>query len=248
MTRAEPIEPRMNRIVASPYARRLARERGVALAGLRGSGPGGRIVARDVGERAASPTIEVATVDVARDQPGAGAANPAVQPAPARPVGAFATTLDSAPAAALIDPIEAANPTIGLDDVLIKAIAYAMARTDLGATAIVWREAGGDTVLAGADRLTLGRLAAARSGAGLSEDAASAAPRLLVSRIREAGVRPIQAPLAPDHAMRLTLVGTEEGPIEALLTFDDDLVPESSAARILTLLRDGLAAPLRLLV
>lgn len=36
------------RIIASPLARRLARQRGVALTGLRGSGPKGRIVARDV--------------------------------------------------------------------------------------------------------------------------------------------------------------------------------------------------------
>ena len=39
--------------VASPAARRIARERGVDLAGLKGSGPGGRIVARDV---AVAPT------------------------------------------------------------------------------------------------------------------------------------------------------------------------------------------------
>ena len=35
--------------VASPAARRIAREQGIELAALRGSGPGGRIVARDVG-------------------------------------------------------------------------------------------------------------------------------------------------------------------------------------------------------
>lgn len=40
--------PRRAGTVASPAARRIAREGGVDLAGLRGSGPGGRIVARDV--------------------------------------------------------------------------------------------------------------------------------------------------------------------------------------------------------
>jgi pyruvate dehydrogenase E2 component (dihydrolipoamide acetyltransferase) len=49
------------RIKASPLARRLARERGIDLAMLRGSGPEGRIVAEDVergvvGEPAAAPT------------------------------------------------------------------------------------------------------------------------------------------------------------------------------------------------
>ena len=36
------------RVIASPYARRLARERGVSLAQRKGTGPNGRIVARDV--------------------------------------------------------------------------------------------------------------------------------------------------------------------------------------------------------
>jgi pyruvate dehydrogenase E2 component (dihydrolipoamide acetyltransferase) len=38
------------RVKASPLARRIARERGLDLGGLRGSGPGGRIVKRDVEE------------------------------------------------------------------------------------------------------------------------------------------------------------------------------------------------------
>src|SRR3954469_22131691 len=41
------------RIKASPLARRIARERGIELSGLRGTGPDGRIVAEDV-ERAAA--------------------------------------------------------------------------------------------------------------------------------------------------------------------------------------------------
>jgi pyruvate dehydrogenase E2 component (dihydrolipoamide acetyltransferase) len=41
-------QPRRQGPIASPAARRLARERGVELASLQGSGPGGRIVARDI--------------------------------------------------------------------------------------------------------------------------------------------------------------------------------------------------------
>ncbi len=56
------------RIKASPLARRIARERGVELAGIRGTGPDGRIVAEDV-ERAqaggpAAPPAAVRTVPV----------------------------------------------------------------------------------------------------------------------------------------------------------------------------------------
>lgn len=42
------------RVVASPYAKKLAAEAGVSLAGAAGSGPGGRIVAADVQQLVAS--------------------------------------------------------------------------------------------------------------------------------------------------------------------------------------------------
>src|SRR6478752_4127638 len=49
------------RVKASPLARRIARERGLDLAGLAGSGPGGRIVKADVEKAiAAGPTPAVA--------------------------------------------------------------------------------------------------------------------------------------------------------------------------------------------
>ncbi len=52
---AEPAQPSDGRLKASPLARRLARERGLDLAAIRGSGPEGRIVAEDV-ERAGAAT------------------------------------------------------------------------------------------------------------------------------------------------------------------------------------------------
>jgi len=53
------------RIVVSPRAKRRARELGVALAGIRGSGPGGRIVESDV-EAAAKSASRVKATPVAR--------------------------------------------------------------------------------------------------------------------------------------------------------------------------------------
>jgi len=47
-TRTTPPAPRDGRIIASPAARKLARERGLDLAALGGSGPGGRVVLADV--------------------------------------------------------------------------------------------------------------------------------------------------------------------------------------------------------
>jgi pyruvate dehydrogenase E2 component (dihydrolipoamide acetyltransferase) len=58
------------RVKASPLAKKLAEERGVALEGIQGTGPGGRIVAEDIPEKGAAP---------------AAAAAPAPAPAPKIP-------------------------------------------------------------------------------------------------------------------------------------------------------------------
>ncbi|WP_322008759.1 pyruvate dehydrogenase complex dihydrolipoamide acetyltransferase [Paraburkholderia sp. J12] len=47
-TRVKSAQATGERVFSSPLARRIAAERGIALAGLRGSGPNGRIVRRDV--------------------------------------------------------------------------------------------------------------------------------------------------------------------------------------------------------
>lgn len=50
------------RVIASPYARKLARESGVNLMGIAGSGPGGRIIAADVAHQPTSgKAVPVAT-------------------------------------------------------------------------------------------------------------------------------------------------------------------------------------------
>jgi pyruvate dehydrogenase E2 component (dihydrolipoamide acetyltransferase) len=53
--------PPDGRVKASPLARRIARERGVDLAALTGTGPEGRIIAEDVEKAAAAPAPAVAT-------------------------------------------------------------------------------------------------------------------------------------------------------------------------------------------
>ncbi len=66
------------RVKASPVARRLARELGVDLASLAGSGPGGRIVKADVEAAAAAPAQpDVQAAAAAPPQPVAGASAPA---------------------------------------------------------------------------------------------------------------------------------------------------------------------------
>ncbi|MBG7620013.1 pyruvate dehydrogenase complex dihydrolipoamide acetyltransferase [Herbaspirillum sp. AP02] len=67
----EPGAAASGRIFASPLARRLAQERGLALAGMTGSGPHGRIVRRDVeaAAQAAPATAANATAAAGRDAP-----------------------------------------------------------------------------------------------------------------------------------------------------------------------------------
>ena len=62
----EPVaaEPRRDgeRVKASPLARRIARERGIDLASIRGTGPDGRIIAEDIDRAAAAPARPAAPV------------------------------------------------------------------------------------------------------------------------------------------------------------------------------------------
>jgi pyruvate dehydrogenase E2 component (dihydrolipoamide acetyltransferase) len=74
------------RVVASPRAKKLAKELGVTLDTLQGSGPHGRIVAEDIeafANRGKAPAI--ASPSPAAAPPVAAAAKPASMPAPAAP-------------------------------------------------------------------------------------------------------------------------------------------------------------------
>ena len=69
VARTEDVARPDGRIKASPLARRLAREKGIDLASLRGSGPEGRIVAEDVERGVAAPEAGRAAAQRA-DSPG----------------------------------------------------------------------------------------------------------------------------------------------------------------------------------
>jgi pyruvate dehydrogenase E2 component (dihydrolipoamide acetyltransferase) len=75
-----------DRVKASPLARRLAEQRGIDLAGLAGSGPGGRIVKADIDGAAAKPAAAAA----APAHSPAQAAAPAQPAAPAAPAPSYA--------------------------------------------------------------------------------------------------------------------------------------------------------------
>jgi pyruvate dehydrogenase E2 component (dihydrolipoamide acetyltransferase) len=69
-----PAAPSGARAKASPLAKKIAAERGVGLDGIQGSGPGGRIVAKDIPEKGAAPAA-------AAPAPAAPAAAPKIQAA-----------------------------------------------------------------------------------------------------------------------------------------------------------------------
>jgi len=69
--RERPANGHDGRVFASPLARRLAKEAGIEIAGLQGSGPHGRIIKRDVEAAAAAPAAGTAV-----------ATRPAAQPVP----------------------------------------------------------------------------------------------------------------------------------------------------------------------
>ena len=77
---AKPAEPQGTRIFASPLAKRIAKEKGIDLAGLKGSGPNGRIVRADV--EAAKPGAATAPAAAAPkpSAPAPKAATPPAQP------------------------------------------------------------------------------------------------------------------------------------------------------------------------
>jgi pyruvate dehydrogenase E2 component (dihydrolipoamide acetyltransferase) len=73
------------RVRASPLARRLARESGIDLGALSGSGPGGRIVKADiVGAQARAPAPGVSPAPASEPAPAPAASAPAPAPASAR--------------------------------------------------------------------------------------------------------------------------------------------------------------------
>jgi pyruvate dehydrogenase E2 component (dihydrolipoamide acetyltransferase) len=224
------------RTLASPYARRLARERGIPLDGLAGSGPNGRIVAGDVPlapvavtAPAPAPATEVATPP------------PALAVAPARSISAFSATVELAP---LADFIAASGTDLPIDAFLVKAAARAAgARVE----AVRWvRPEGGAVSIPRAVALApteIARLLAGDPNAGASGKA------LVLSRLTTKGIRPVAGSLPADADLRFLAVASDDAATaEVLLVHDAEVIPEGDATKILAGFRDLIEAPLRLLV
>lgn len=216
----------------SPYARRLARERGIAIEQLAGSGPSGRITAADI----------VAFV------PKATA--PAVAAGPQ--ASALATTLALGKLREVLENFGKADVPFALDDAVLRAAGCALddvpAANRLDGAPVAFEHERRQLVFAAIRKGSLGparsrRLAAIESGLDQSAEPATLSIRLIAA----ADIRPVMLPLLPGRALRLVLsAGPAAG--ECLLGFDETQVDVDAAAELLTRFKAYLEEPLRLLV
>ena len=216
----------------SPYARRLARERGIAIEQLAGSGPSGRITAADI----------VAFV------PKATA--PAVAAGPQ--ASALATTLALGKLREVLENFGKADVPFALDDAVLRAAGCALddvpAANRLDGAPVAFEHERRQLVFADIRKGSLGparsrRLAAIESGLDQSAEPATLAIRLIAA----GDIRPVMLPLLPGRALRLVLsAGPAAG--ECLLAFDETQVDVDAAAELLTRFKAYLEEPLRLLV
>ncbi|MCX5568912.1 E3 binding domain-containing protein [Kaistia nematophila] len=230
------------RTLASPYAKRLARERGVSLALVAGSGPNGRIVAGDVPLTPVAVPAPVAAEAPAPAVVPAPAAAPAVAVAPARSISAFAATIELAP---LAEFIAASGSELTIDAFLIRAAART---AGAHGAAIRWMKAeGGAVTIPRAVALApteIARLIGTEGEAAPASDAA-----MVVSRLAVKGVRPVAGGLPAGVTLRILVVaGDDAATAEALIVHDADAIAEDEAAGIITRFRDLIETPLRLLV
>ncbi len=234
MTASAPPAPQAaSRVPATPYARRLARERGIPLATIAGTGPNGRRTGNDVLAHVATPEPLPSL---------ATAAAPATAPASA----ALAATVSLEAIAGLLPQFESFEPQIELIDICLKAAAATLRNSDaLAGAAIVLTPSG--RVLDGLDRLTLGAIAALRRE---EDDATPNAgqPVLEVSWLARDGIRPIALPLRPGVAARIMLAGTLASPqAECLMSYDPGRLDDAAAADFLLAFRDWMEIPLRMI-
>ncbi len=228
-----------SRVPATPYARRLARERGIPLALVAGSGPNGRRTGLDVLRHAPAPAPAA--------MPAAAPAAPAVSPGLAAPAAAgLAASVSLAAIAGLLPQFGSVEPAIALVDVCLKA-ASASLRTapPLSGAAIVLT--GRPGIMDGLDRLTLGAIAAMRHEAG-DATLPGARPVVEVSWLARDGIRPIALPLRPGTAARILVAGTT-GAVEAecLLSYDPTRLDDTAAADFLLAFKGWLEVPLRMI-
>jgi pyruvate dehydrogenase E2 component (dihydrolipoyllysine-residue acetyltransferase) len=174
--------------VVTPLARRLAGEAGIDLTNIKGSGPHGRIVARDV-ETAKAPAL-----------------------APMQAPAHIVLTADVALALslALCADVKAIEPA----DVMIKAWATALARVMPPDQSSITLAIGKDrSVVRGAESKSLTAIAAARRDPEAAGDMQGASTAISIPAV--AGITSIADVLRPPQTTMLSIGAPRRAPIEA---------------------------------
>lgn len=230
-----PIFPARRR-AASPYARRLAREQGIDLADLLGTGPGNRILAADV---------------MAWRAPVVARASTAPEPAPtavaarSAPMG-FGARVPVAGVLELISSMARAGVEIEIDDITLRAARHALKGL---AKAIAIELADRQVALDIAPGLSVGaerRHRLDRTSQEASPLTAPAALSLLV--LRSCRAVPLSLPLLPGSILRLVLVwDSTRDHAEVLLCADAEAVTPGEAIAALDAFVAAFDQPLALL-
>lgn len=231
----QPLRPRV-----SPFARKLARQRSVALGDLTGSGPQGRIVAADV--LAFRPNA------VAGTTPAPAVAEPALHRLPM----IFSALVSTDALSTVIARAAAAGVRLELVDIALRSALRALAAIELptGSTRAVTLEAGERQLQINAKlHHSVGHSRRLREQAERGEESAAGVPAVMSLHIGN-GRRVAQVPLSPlpGRAMRLSLQGNlQSAHMTAHLCCDPDVIPDEVAARVLEAFACALEAPLALL-
>ena len=225
------------RIHATPYARRLARERGLSLLNIRGTGPNGRITGLDLNS---VPPAEV----VEKPPPIVGQDVPAYRAEAIGSPSAIAATIEFQALEALLGQIQALRSDVTRQDICLKAAALALdlAGPGVGSTDILLLTAPSRRqVLVGVAQASLSSIAAFRSSSGEGTTGG-----LAVSFLGHAGVKPIAAQLGSGVRMRL-VVGLGDV-ADCLLSYDPSHISDEAAESFLVTFRALVETPMRLLV
>ncbi len=225
------LAPEARRYAASPFAKRLARERGIALELLQGSGPSGRIVAADVESYLPGPA-------------------PAVVQAPSQP-SAFGCSINLAATRQLLGNFAQVEMPFTLEDVILLAAGRALEDVavvgGIEERAVALELRPRQLVFSDICGGSLAPLRGRRLAAIAAELDESTLPAALCIRLIEWGeVRPVSMPLLAGRSMRLVVAAGSET-AEGLLSFDGSEVSEDIAAELLGRFKGYLEVPLRLL-
>jgi hypothetical protein len=234
-----PAVAQTRRVAVSPYARRLARERDLPLETLRGTGPGGRILAADVNGFVPVPVPETRPVAIA-------AAAPAI--------AAFTTSIALGAMRELLGSLENSGRQFEFDDILLRAVGCAFDEmpeiTAVDGAPVALELDGRQVIFSGIRMTSLTSLRTRRLEALADARDETARPAALSLRLLPVSeIRPLMMPLLPDRAMRLTVSAdaTSER-AECLLIFDAAIVEARPAVAWLSSVKSTIENPLRLFV